>query len=112
MSTKTKRSGGKYTGNHTTITPTAGIICDIVDADPKVTKISLGIIKPVSSTSNGARRIKITDKTREILIAIRENVGVQEIHVYSDDPQASMENVARQARDQNIAVSFGTKVPV
>lgn len=62
MSDKYSRSGGKYTGNHTTLSPLAATVCDIANKCDVVTKISPGFLKAGLRSVNGQRRVKITDK--------------------------------------------------
>lgn len=106
MGTKNSRSGGKYTGNHTTLIPLAALICDIAHACASVTKISPGFIKAGLRSVNGQRRIKITDQQGAILIAVRDNASHQQLHVYATDTQAAKLAIAKGARDARIHVSF------
>lgn len=110
MSKKSKRSGGKYCGNHTTVSDVAAIVCDIADASPNVTSISVGFLKNGLRPAHGQRRVKIVDQGSCILLSVRGNISHQEIHVYADDKQAAMEAIARGARNAGLAIGFGKPV--
>jgi hypothetical protein len=109
MSTKNKRSGGKYTGNHTTLIPAAIIVCDIADACESVVRISPGFIKAGLKSVNGQRRVKISEQEGAILLSVRDNTSHQEIYVYAHDMQAAKLAVARGARSKGLAISFGER---
>ena len=96
---KHSRSGGKFTGNHTTLIPVATIICDIANACPSVTKITPGFIKAGLKSVNGQRRVKITEKDGAILLSIRDNASHQEVYVYAKDTQVAKLAIARGVRD-------------
>jgi len=96
---KHSRSGGKFTGNHTTLIPVATIICDIANACPSVTKITPGFIKAGLKSVNGQRRVKITEKEGAILLSIRDNASHQEVYVYAKDTQVAKLAIARGVRD-------------
>jgi hypothetical protein len=104
---KDSRSGGKYSGNHTTLTPLAAIVCDIADAIPQVTKISPGYLTAGLRSVNGQRRVKIVRKTRGILLSVRDNTSHQEVHVYADDIHDAALAIARGCRDEGVHISFG-----
>jgi hypothetical protein len=104
---KHSRSGGKFTGNHTTLIPTATIVCDIADACPSVTKITPGFIKAGLRSVNGQRRVKITERDGAILLSVRDNTSHQEVYVYAKDTQTAKLAIARGARDEGLHISFG-----
>ena len=106
MGNKDSRSGGKYSGNHTTLIPAAAVVCDIADDCSSVTKISPGFIKAGLSSAHGQRRVKITERKGGILLAVRDNTSHQEIWVYASDLQAAKIAIARGARDAHFRVSF------
>jgi hypothetical protein len=107
MSTKDSRSGGKYSGNHTTLTPAAALVCDIAHACPHVTRISPGFLKVGLKSANGNRRVKITEDGGQILLLVRDNASHQEIHVYATDKHEATLAIARGCRNNNLAISFG-----
>ncbi len=106
---KDSRSGGKYSGNHTTLIPAAAIVCDIAHACPSVTKISPGFIKAGLHSAHGKRRVKITDSEGSILLSVRDNTSHQEVRVYTSDMQAAKLAIARGAINANIGIGFGKK---
>lgn len=114
MANKNKgvRSGGKYTGSHTTVVPAAETICDIAHALPCVTKISLGIIKAGLRSAHGNRRVKIIDKQGAILLSIRDNNTNQEIYVYAMNLQAAKDGIKKGAEEAGLRVSYVKEVAV
>ena len=110
MSTKDSRSGGKYSGNHTTLTPAAALVCDIAHDCPYVTRISPGFLKAGLKSVNGNRRVKLTEDGGQLLLSVRDNASHQEIHVYVSDMHAAKLAIARGARNANLAISFGKEI--
>ena len=104
---KYSRSGGKYSGNHTTLIPAASILCDIAHGCNSVTRISPGFIKSGLHSVGGQRRVKIMECNSAILLSIRDNASHQEVWVYASDTQAAKLVIARGARDANLSISFG-----
>lgn len=104
---KHSRSGGKFTGNHTTLIPAATIVCDVADACPSVTKITPGFIKGGLRPVNGQRRVKIIERGSALLLSIRDNASHQEVYVYSNDVQATKLAIARGSRDVGLGIAFG-----
>lgn len=104
---KHSRSGGKFTGNHTTLIPAASIICDIADACPSVSKITPGFIKAGLKSVNGHKRVKITEKNGSILLSIRDNASHQEVYIYAKDMQSAKLAIARGARTEGLDIGFG-----
>lgn len=104
---KHSRSGGKFTGNHTTLIPLATLICDVADACPSVTKITPSFIKAGLKSVNGQRRVKITERNGAILLSIRDNASHQEVYVYAKDLQTAKLAIARGARDEGLKIGFG-----
>lgn len=107
MSNKDSRSGGKFSGNHTTLTPAACLIADIAHECESVTRISPGFLKAGLKSVNGHRRVKFTDLGSCLLLSVRDNASHQEIHVYANDMQAAKLTIARGARNAGLAISFG-----
>lgn len=104
---KYSRSGGKYTGNHTTLIPLACTTCDIASNIPEVTKITLGFIKAGLKSVGGQRRVKFTDENpHTILLSVRDNASHQEIRVYVTDIQEARTTIARRLRDAGIMIRF------
>src|SRR3989344_4166357 len=97
MSNKDSLSGGKFSGNHTTLIFAASIVADIAHACPFVTNISPGFIKAGLRSVSGQRRVKISDDGSSILLSVRDNTSHQEIHVHSRNMQATKTFIARGA---------------
>ena len=84
MSTKRSRSGGKYTGSHTTIIPAAADILDGIDEMLLVTKISLGAIKN-TNPRGGTVRIHcrpLDDGIHGLKVTISKGGSLQIVRVY------------------------------
>ena len=107
MSNKYSRSGGKFSGNHTTLTPAACLVADIAHACESVTRISPGFLKAGLKSVNGHKRVKITDNGSQLLLSVRDNTSHQEVHVYATDMQAAKLTIARGARTAGLSISFG-----
>ena len=107
MSSKSHRSGGKYSGSHTTIIPTAAGITDLAHKQKEVSKIGIGYIKTGLSPSRrgGCVKIGCGEKGR-VLLQIRGNTTQQEIHVWTSDVNKTKLAVARGARDLGMNISF------
>jgi Predicted metal-binding protein (DUF2103) len=101
---KGARSGGKYTGSHTTVVPGAAIIADIADQCAYVTKIALGYIKGGLPPAKGLRRIKILVDTGSLLVTVRDNISQQELRVYTNDKEATKRIIATHAREAGFRV--------
>ena len=107
MSTKYTRSGGKFSGNHTTMIPAACIVADIAAAQTEVYNISPGFIKAGLKSVNGHRRVKITDDGNSLLLAVRDNASLQEVRVFTHNIQETRTTIARGARNKGLGISFG-----
>ncbi|OGG86025.1 hypothetical protein A2392_00980 [Candidatus Kaiserbacteria bacterium RIFOXYB1_FULL_46_14] len=107
--TKYSRSGGKFSGNHTTLSPTASVVADIASQCSSVTKISPGFLKSGLKSANGNRRLKIRDNGVCIVLQVRDNISHQEIYVYVSDMQAAKLAIAKGARNAGLAISFNDK---
>lgn len=106
MSTKNSRSGGKFSGNHTTLTPIAAQVCDIANKCAAVHNISPGFLRAGLPSVNGKRRVKLTDKKGGILLAIRDNTSHQEVYIYADDVQEAKLSIAQGCRNLGLGISF------
>lgn len=110
MGDKYSRSGGKFSGNHTTLIPAACIVADIAAKCSHATNISPGFIKAGLRSVNGKRRVKITDDGASLLLSVRDNTSHQEIHVHSKDMNTTRLAIARGARNAGLSISFGRGV--
>lgn len=107
MSTKNTRSGGKYTGAHTTVIPAAGTVCDIAHKLSEVSKISLGFIKAGLPSVGGQRRVKVIDDKGSLLLSIRDNASHQEVRVFTSNLPVTKLAIARGIRNNGFHLSFG-----
>lgn len=103
---KKARAGGKFTGNHTSLIPAGVLIADIAEQCEAVYRISPGYIKAGLKSVGGQRRIKITENNGYILLAVRDNISQQEIHVYATDPMVAKRFIAKGAKDVGLIVSY------
>lgn len=106
MSDKYSRSGGKFSGNHTTLSPAACLVADIAASCPHVYRISPGYLKAGLRAANGQRRVKIIDQSNCILLAVRDNASQQELHVYANPRQAAKLAIAKGARTAGLHIAF------
>ncbi len=102
---KDSRSGGKFSG-HTTLVPAAVLVADIANKSDSVYRICPGYIKAGLKCVSGNKRVKITREGCYILLAVRDNVSQQEVHVYATDSQQAMLDIAKGARNAGIAIAF------
>ena len=109
MSRKDHRSGGKFSGSHTTAINAACVMADIANRQPEVTKISLGYIRANTGSANGQRHVKIISRDGNILLSIQENKTHQELVVYTNCIPTSLLSIARGARNEGFHISFGKK---
>ncbi len=110
MSDKYTRSGGKFSGNHTTLTPAACLVADVADKCQAVYRISPGFLKAGLKSVNGQRRVKIIDLGTCILLAVRDNASQQEVYVYADNAQAAKLAIAKGARNAGLNISFENRI--
>ena len=104
---KDSRSGGKYSGNHTTLLPAAAKMCDVVHADMQVYKISPGIIQSGLHPISGRRRVKVRSKSPTyLLLSIRNNAACQEVHVFTSNLVGTKSVIEKGAQDAGLRVSF------
>ena len=106
MSNKDSRSGGKFSGNHTTLIPAAAIVADIAHKCPFVTNISPGFIKAGLKSVSGQRRVKISSDGSSILLAVRDNTSHQEVHVHSKNMQATKLAIAKGSLNAGLQIAF------
>lgn len=105
MGSKYSRSGGKFSGNHTTLIPAACTIADIAHACESVYKISPGIIKAGLRSVSGKRRLKVSQNgDTYLLLQVRDNASQQQVHVYTNDLQGTVNAIAEGARDAGLLV--------
>lgn len=104
MSNKDSRSGGKYTGTHTTLIPVAIIVCDIAERCPDVTRISPGFIKAGLPSVQGKHRLKITKESGGLRLSIRDNTTHQIVHVYAENVEVAIKAIVHEAKKAGLVV--------
>lgn len=77
-------AGGKITATHSTVIDAAVIIVKFAVKEPSITKIGLGKISQMRSTSKG-RRLIITEQPAGLLVKVRGSNSLQEIRLYTKD---------------------------
>lgn len=102
---KGARSGGKYTGSHTTVVPGAAVIADIADQCAYVTKIALGYIKGGLPPAKGHRRLKIVTDTGSLLLTVRDNISQQELRVYVTESERAKHAIVTRAVEAGFRVT-------
>ena len=83
--------GPKFNMRHTTIIEPALPFVQMLKASPAVTKISLGVIKPVSSgqfRKGGSPQIKALILPTAVRFTFRGGRSVQQFHVFGPDLNA------------------------
>jgi hypothetical protein len=112
MANKVKNhiSGGKVTGNHTTIIDAVASIIKEIEKMTEVTKISLGFITPGLKAAGGNIAVKITDDDNCILLTIKGNTSKQELYIYSENRQKTKEEIAKLCRNKKMTVRFRSDV--
>jgi len=88
-------AGGKLTRSHTTLIDAAVPVVRALQNRSEVSKISLGIIKVIGK---GPPTMKLTPVVGGWKLVIRGNVSLQELVVYTGDPEATrafVENLNR-----------------
>lgn len=105
---KNSRSGGKFSGNHTTLIDAATEVADLIRKCPSVKKISPGFIKSGLPSANGQRRVKITERKGSILVVVRGNIAQQEIEVFITitEMQPALLYIVEALRGARFNVSF------
>lgn len=106
MSKKLSRSGKKYGGSHTTLIPLAALACDTIDRHPSVSKIAPGFIAAGLSTVRGKLRVKVTYRTGGLLLSVRDNASRQQVHVYTDNPEAVVHALKAGLSKERAEVTF------
>jgi hypothetical protein len=101
---KGARSGGKYTGSHTTVVPGAAVIADIADRCAYVSKIALGFIKGGLPPAKGLKRLKILTLRGNLLLIVRDNISQQELRIYTENVEKTKLRIIREARDAGFRV--------
>jgi hypothetical protein len=102
---KDSRSGGKYTGNHTTLIPLGAQVCDIINNISHVHRISPDLIESGLKSVGGKRRVKLIVKRNKcILLKVRDNICIQQVWVYTKDVQATQTLLIDNLKKMNVEV--------
>lgn len=101
------RDGGKIGGDHTTLSDLAAILVDIAVNLPEVSRISPGYLKNSVGGGRSARSVKLSDCQGGLLLTVRQNGSVQEVRVFTKNPQNTKLVLARKSRDMDVAIKFG-----
>lgn len=107
---KYSRIGGKFNGKHTTLIPLATDICDVIKKCVFIKTISPGFIKAGLPSAHGRKSIKITEKKGALLLAIRDNVSHQQVHVYVSDIAMAKDYIVHECRSLGLDVSFANSL--
>lgn len=110
MSSRCKRSGGKFGGDHTTFIPAAAIAADVACSCQYVTTVSSGMIESPRTKSGKRRHLKIIDTNWGILLSATDGAAHQEVRVYTTNVPASKLHIARGVRNEQLTISFGNQI--
>ena len=97
------RKRARLATSHKTWIPTAVELRDEIMLMPGVTKLSAGLIKMAGT---GQLRVKVTDETGCILLAVRGNISIQDVRVYTSSIQDTKLAIARLVRNRGFKLSF------
>lgn len=101
-----KRSGGKFTSSHTTFIESAEGLVDFAESSPLCSKITLGLITPISGSRGGkGKHIKCMQELACLFVKIRGNRAIQEIRLFSNNVVALEKAVREYAESAKITVS-------
>ncbi len=102
---KYARSGGKFTGSHTTLTPLACQVADLANKLPEVKRISPGFIQSGLGSGKGVRSVKFSDENRGcVLLGVRENGTFQHVRLYVGNTEETRIALAKALADANIEI--------
>jgi hypothetical protein len=105
MAGKHARAGGKFSGSHTSLIPAAAMLADLAQAQPEVTKIAPGFIKAGLRPTKGQRRVKISVRSGNLLLAVRDNTSHQELTIYTSAPERTIEGLTAALEGHPIALT-------
>ncbi len=84
------QAGGKLTKSHTTLIDAAQPVVDWLQKADSVSKISLGMIKVIGRGKPGLKFHLVTGGWR---LVIRGNISLQELVIYTSDPERLKQQV-------------------
>src|SRR5690349_4132276 len=85
MSNQTHRAGGKITASHSTLSAAAAEIVDCLQRIDSISKIAIGIIKPISGRGSGAVVVKLSEELSGMLVQVTEKGSSQVLRFYTAD---------------------------
>ena len=99
-------SGGKLTGNHTTVNGVAKILILFVGGLQNVGKISIGMLINKAG-GGGVPTVKLTRESAGCILAVCIQAGsVSEVRIYACRLQETMEALARFVRNSGWKLRF------
>ena len=97
-----KKPKDKITRSHTTSIDAVAPFLDFAKSHPEITKISLGIIKPIKTTQ--IKRIKTIPEQACLCIQIRGIKAIQTIRFYTKDPIILKKEIDSFAKSLNFEI--------
>lgn len=98
-----KKSGGKFTRSHTTVIEAAEKVVDFGSKHPLITKISLGLIKPIKASTE--YRAKCVVFPACILVHVRGKKAIQEIRFFSSNNLIVEKDIKKFLSTQNFIIT-------
>ncbi len=78
-------AGKKITKSHSTAIDESISLIKLIEKNPYIKKITLGVITP--GLRSGNKRLKVFPIRGGIKAVIRGNSSIQELYIYTDEPQ-------------------------
>ncbi len=82
--------GNKFNGRHSTVIPSAVPALEAARDSPLVTKIALGVIKPIKP---GPERLKFSEVSGGLKMQVRGTNAVQIFWVYTTEPEKVIQEI-------------------
>ncbi|HAO64838.1 TPA: hypothetical protein DCQ44_02550 [Candidatus Taylorbacteria bacterium] len=111
MPSKGHRGGGKFVG-HTTLIEAAETLVDFASSQVEVTRVALGIIRPIQHGAQGKFRVKFAEINGGILLTVRGNTAAQEVRIYTSNIPETRLKLCRYALSISTSISFTKKEQV
>ena len=89
MSNQTHRAGGKITASHSTLSAAAAEVVDCLNRIEPISKIAIGIIKPIRGRGSGGVVVKLTEELSGMLVQVTEKGSSQELRYYTSQRAAA-----------------------
>ena len=86
------RAGGKLTRSHTTLIDAVVPLVDFLQTRDEVSKISLGLIRNIGRGMPGLKFHAVTGGWK---VVVRGNVSLQEMVVYTSDPERTRQELLK-----------------